>query len=321
MDDPRKEWLEKRRKGCGASDAAAILGLAKKSRVELWGEKTGRIPEDDLQDLEFVQWGNILEEPIAQEVARRTGYELLDPGRFEIVFSKDHPFMHCTLDRIIRPIDARGCGTLSIKCAGEYNRADWEDEPPLWAQAQAQQEMLIHEFEWGLIAPLVGGNKLLLKPIVRNTRFCIMLVESVEEFWAYVQKDEPPPADGTDSTREALRRLYPTASGESIELPLEAYTWAVRLRQAKEQEKEAKANVQLYGNLIQSFLRGATLGLLPPITEDTPADVRMALTMLPVGFEGYTLKNQHRDGYPVAACDFRVMREQIHKTTSLKWRK
>ena len=45
----RDEWLSVRNKGVGGSDAAVAVGLSQyKSPLELWLEKTGRKPADDL---------------------------------------------------------------------------------------------------------------------------------------------------------------------------------------------------------------------------------------------------------------------------------
>ncbi|MCM1277019.1 MAG: YqaJ viral recombinase family protein, partial [Lachnospiraceae bacterium] len=45
---PYEEWLEFRKKGVGGSDAAVVCGISKyKSPVELWMEKTNRMPPQE----------------------------------------------------------------------------------------------------------------------------------------------------------------------------------------------------------------------------------------------------------------------------------
>jgi len=61
----RAEWLEQRRQGIGASDAAVILGLTKwKSPMGLYAEKTGLVPMGQ-EETDLLEWGNRLEPVIA----------------------------------------------------------------------------------------------------------------------------------------------------------------------------------------------------------------------------------------------------------------
>lgn len=52
------EWLERRGKTIGGSDASAIVGLNPyKTNVELWLEKTGRVQHEDIGNKPYVQYG------------------------------------------------------------------------------------------------------------------------------------------------------------------------------------------------------------------------------------------------------------------------
>ena len=51
MDNNRKQWLEERKAGIGASDAAAIIGMNPwKTNIQLWQEKTGEVEPEDISD-------------------------------------------------------------------------------------------------------------------------------------------------------------------------------------------------------------------------------------------------------------------------------
>ena len=55
----RAEWLEARKDGLGASDAAALLGLSPwKTNVHLWEEKCGLAIPEDIGDKPYVRYGN-----------------------------------------------------------------------------------------------------------------------------------------------------------------------------------------------------------------------------------------------------------------------
>jgi predicted phage-related endonuclease len=126
--------------------------------------------------------------------------------------------------------------------------------------------------------------------VPRNERFISYLIEREEEFWHRVQTGNPPPADGSDSTREVLNRLYPSDSGESISLAPELADKAEQRRNLKAQIKAMETAVQTIDNEIKAAIGEASLGLF--------ADG-----------SGFSWKSQHRDSYTVAACDYRVLRE------------
>ena len=77
-DMSREAWLDVRKQGIGASDAAAAVGISPyQSPLELWMIKTGRdgdMPKPDPDDDSSpMYWGNILEPIVAQHYTRRSG--------------------------------------------------------------------------------------------------------------------------------------------------------------------------------------------------------------------------------------------------------
>jgi len=287
----REIWLEQRKNGLGGSDAAVILGLSPwKSPLALWSEKTGLVEPEDIGALEYVEWGNILEEPIAKKYSEVTGRKLVDHGRYLIFKSPIHPFMFCTPDREIVPIDDRGPGELSIKTAGAYKEHDWEEEPPLMYQAQLQHELIVRELLWGSFAVLIGGQKFRWCDQDRNEDLCSYILEKEEEFWDQVQREDPPPADASDSTKEVLLRLYPQDTGESVALSPDALDWAEKRSSLKQEEKRIKSELQEVDNLIKAAIGDATFGVLPDGS-------------------GFKWAQQKRAGYTVQPTEFRVLRE------------
>jgi predicted phage-related endonuclease len=336
----RASWLQARLQGIGGSEACIVLGLTKKSWLELWGEKLQLIEPDSFEDLEYIKWGNILEDPIAQEVSARTGRRIIDHGRFAIAFSEKYTFMHCTIDRempypglyvdavpnVLMP-PGFGPGSLSIKSAGEYRREDWDEGPPLWAQVQVQHELIVHDWQWGTIAALIGGNKLRFYDVVRNENFCATLIEREREFWQYVIEQKQPPPDASESTRAALGKMHPRDDGSIIDLPLDSYEWADLLRKAKEDEKEAQVRAQAAKNLIIYHIGKASVGLLPDVqhlSDDQLAEMRpelkQAIERAPSNIIAFSYRGQSSRSREIV----RVLREEKSRpmpdTTFKKWR-
>ena len=286
----REKWLENRRSGIGGSDAAVILGISPwKSALELWTEKTGLLVPEDISEREYIKWGNILEDPIAQEYVVETERTLIDHGRFALRRHPERDWQHCTIDREILPIDDRGPGSLSIKTAIEYKLADWEEGAPLPYQAQLQHELSVLGWQWGSFAVLIGGNKFRWCDTECNHDFISFLIEKEEEFWDRVQRGNPPDPDASDSAKETLQRLFPKDSGETIELPEEASDWASRLLDIKVAVKELQDEEQHLQNNIRASIGEATFGLIP-------------------GGGRYSWKWQSRKAYSVAENEFRVLR-------------
>ena len=89
----REEWLDRRRKSIGGSDAAGIVGLSKwASPFSVWADKTGRAPEKE--DTEAMRQGRDLEDYVArwmEETGKRV-YRL--PA---MLYNPLYPFAHAML--------------------------------------------------------------------------------------------------------------------------------------------------------------------------------------------------------------------------------
>lgn len=220
----RQAWLAERRTGLGASDVAAIFGVSPyKSALALYHEKRGDI-EVPIAEQEALYWGRVLQDPIAVRYAHETrrGLEITDP--YAIRRHPTHPHILATLDAIgtpqtnAEPTPAPGPGVVEIKNAGFFKREEWRDEPPLVFLIQAQHQMFVTGTQWASVAALVGGTQFFWADISRHDGFIERLVTACNVFWARVQNGDPPPADGSESTRELLKQLYPKTNGEFVTL-------------------------------------------------------------------------------------------------------
>jgi putative phage-type endonuclease len=315
----REDWLKTRLDTLGSSDAPAVLGLSRfKSGLELFTEKTERlVPKPVGRE---ARWGQLLEPVCADEFTVETGLALVRPTA--IYRHPERKWMTANPDRFIDYEDERGLGILEIKTASAFHASAWADDPPLDYQVQLQHQLCVTGLMRGRFAVLIGGQRFEFTPdegeILRSEKFCSWLIEKEEEFWDCVQRGIPPKPDGSDSAKETLLRLYPKDNGQGVELSIDAYEFAARLRAAKERKRTAEKEIQECQNRITAMIGEATLGVLPAIDGESlatlPQSLQDAIANTPEGLIGLTWRHQHRDSYSVAAVDYRVLREEKHKT-------
>jgi putative phage-type endonuclease len=258
----REDWLARRSYGIGASESAAILGLSPfMSPYALWAKKCGLV--EDTEQSEFQKWGNILEPAICEEYAAQTSRRIIDHGRYAVRKSETCPVMLCTLDREVHADNKDGPGCMDAKNVGAYRLDEWKDGAPLYYQVQLQHQMEVTGWRWGSLACLIGGNTFRWCDVERNEAFIELLRRKCVEFWRLVETRTPPEVDGTASTAETLRKLFPKDSGETVALPGEAVHWDHEYAQACEEiagatqrKDEAKAKLIV-------ALGEATFGVLP----------------------------------------------------------
>lgn len=210
----REDWLQVRKSGIGASDAAAAVGLSPyQSQLELWLTKTDRdttLPKPDPDDTtEPVFWGTILEPIVAASYTKRTGNRV---RRVNAVLQHPSiPFMLANIDREI--VGVPGVQILECKTAGEFGSRLWRDGVPEYVQLQVQHQLAVTGKQAADVAVLLCGQKLEVHRVARDDELIARLIALEAQFWQYVTSDTPPPADGSESADRALRCLYPGTGG------------------------------------------------------------------------------------------------------------
>jgi putative phage-type endonuclease len=187
------DFLEARRDGIGSSDLGTIMGNSQYgTRIELWQDKTRRVPVDS-NDTEEQNWGRLLEEPIAREFARRECGQLMSVPY--ILASKAEPWKRASIDFVM----VSAFGPEIVECK---NLRFGFDTLPAWRRAQVQWQMDVTGLERGHVVVLLSGMKLddpfTVEP---HPEFSASINAQAEEFWAYVQLDEEPPPMAADIRR------------------------------------------------------------------------------------------------------------------------
>lgn len=219
QDLSREQWLDVRRRGIGSSDAAAAVGLNPyKSRLELWMEKTGRgdlLPQPDPNDDGSpLYWGTLLEPVVAAHYTKRTGHRVRRVNA--VLQHPEHPWMLANLDREV--VATPEVQILECKTAGINGARLWKEGVPEYVQLQVLHQLAVTGKAAADVAVLVGGQELRIHRIERDEALIQRLIELEAQFWEFVQDDQAPPADGSDSADQALRCLYPQDSGTVVDL-------------------------------------------------------------------------------------------------------
>lgn len=215
----RQDWLQVRKQGIGSSDAAAAVGLNPyKSRLELWLEKTGRdehLPKTDPNDDSSpMYWGTLLEPIVAAHYTRRTGNRLRRVNA--VLQHPEHPWMLANIDREV--VGAADVQILECKTAGIHGSRLWSEGVPEYVQLQVMHQLAVTGKAVADVAVLMGGQELKIYRIERNATLIEQLIDLEQAFWSHVERDVPPPADGSDSADLALRTLYPQDTGSVVDL-------------------------------------------------------------------------------------------------------
>lgn len=202
-------WLAARRKGLGASEAAAAVGLSKWMFNDTLARiKLGLEEPEDLSGNPAVERGKALEPIIRAAVAvDHPEWEIVYGGAFDIVRRPDEPWYLSTLDGRIRVRDTGRWGILEIKTGGILSAAAaaaWRGQVPENYFCQVLHQMnswpeadFVHVVARLDCADSATGQ-------TRSTReFTFGREENADqmewlhgrerEFWSYIERGEVPP--------------------------------------------------------------------------------------------------------------------------------
>lgn len=287
----REAWLEGRRKFIGSSDARAILGhgYAGENALAVYADKVSDEPRRiSGSQASLFEAGNELEAAILKLFSTRTGKAV---NRYEVPSTHLHPtipFIAASLDGWIEGED--GFESVEAKFVNSHMAHEWRGEhAPLKHAIQTQFQLLVTQWKRGHVVGLVDGE-LIVFTVERNDKFCEWLTERVEQFWAnHIVPRVPPQPDGSDSSAEAIRRLFPEDNGEMIDLPTTFDELVAKLDRIKAREKKLEEMRGELENRLMLAMGEASYGLL--------TDGRCV-----------SLKLQERRGYYVQPTSFRVLR-------------
>lgn len=267
----RAEWLLERKKSLGGSDMGAVLGLNPwASPYSVWAEKTGKVP--DKEENEAMRLGRDLEDYVCHRFMEVSGLKV---QRHNYILRNDNlPCIHANVDRL----NLRDKFGLEAKTASALNASKFTGgEFPGSYYAQCVTYLAVTEYKRWYLAALVLGKEFHVYQMTRiENDVCPEWCDSsvyvspqeiealgivARDFWRdHVEKDVPPPVDGTAATSEALGRIM-NRSNEQKHVDLTGIQATVRayLKLAAE-NKERNELMEKYANQIKTYLGDAAGG-------------------------------------------------------------
>lgn len=252
----REEWLALRDGYIGGSEAGAVVGLNHfVSPWSLWAEKTGAIPrfEGNLA----TEVGTYLEEFVAKKFSEETGKKV-KRCNFSLVNDK-YPWAIANIDREVVGEDAG----LEIKTTSELSMKRFKNgEYPEQYYAQCVHYMAVTGKARWYLAVLIGNRDFRIFEIERDEAEIQALMDAEQTFWNdYVKTGNPPPADGTTATTDAMASMY-SQGDEAIQVDITGLEQTLRdykeLTESIKQMEEAK---EACANTIKAALGEATEGI------------------------------------------------------------
>ena len=264
------EWLQARNKSIGGSDAAAVLGLSKyKSPFALWAEKTGKVIPEDISDKEAVRLGNDLEQYVADRWMEATGKKVRRENN--ILINEEYPFAHANIDRAVIGEHAG----LECKTTSDWNKVKQlraGEVPPEW-YCQCCHYLAVTGAERWYLACVAFGAGFFCFTIERNQAEVDALVAAESDFWELVTSNTQPALDGSESSQEAVKAMYPDSSDRQIDLTgLAASILTVELLQQR--IKEAETTMEKHKSLICNAMQDADKGIYGDYTVSWKTQVR-----------------------------------------------
>ncbi|WP_181785381.1 YqaJ viral recombinase family nuclease [Streptomyces phytophilus] len=295
-DADRDQWLAARRDGIGSSDVPAILGVADlSSPLKVWHDKRG----DDVDDAgDAAHWGNVLEEPVAREWARRNR-SVIEP--IGLTARDGAQWMRCTLDRHViecpLPETRREICALEVKTRSAFKSAQWHAGCPDDVLAQILWQLAVTGYGHMHYAVLIGGNDY-RQGVVRAAAYEELtsdIIAAAERFWTgHVLPSVPPTDHGTADAAERLyRKLHPTRDGiaeadqHDVIAAVDAYETA-RLAEsdAKRVKKDARAEMlRLLGRARAAAVGGEVAYSLEPTAGRPAVDLALLAERWPDAYE------------------------------------
>lgn len=251
--------VARRRHTLGASEVAAAVGLSRfKTPLELWVQKTtGAVSEEQPR----TEAGHRFEEVIANWYAELEGAELVTPPT---LVHPSEPWISCTPDRLW----TNAKRATQIKLVGVNMWHEWDgdnfadggqswwryaiDGAPKLERIQVEWEMLVLEQTHGIAEiDLVAmtGTDLRVYRLQPDLELRAMLLVEARKFWGCVERDEPPPVDGSESWKDFLNRRFPhnvrvelDPMPDDVEQAARAYLKASEIAERAEKAKAQRRN-------------------------------------------------------------------------------
>ena len=207
----REEWLEARKKGIGASEAACVIGMNPwKTNQQLFDEKIGAVKPEDISDKPCVDYGKKAEEHIRELFKLDYPQYSVGYSEFEMIANrKNQPWLFATLDGFIVEKDEKGnsrLGILEIKTTEILNPSQWDkwdNKVPDYYYCQILHQFLATGYDFAILRADIRYHKdgelrhtmrdYFFSPEISDTKSDMdYLLKEEIKFWNCVQQGKRP---------------------------------------------------------------------------------------------------------------------------------
>ena len=253
----KQEWLEERKTYIGGSDLGSILGINNfRTELDVYFEKTSEgVAEDTASEAAY--WGTVLEDVVAAEYAKRTGFKIEKPAG--LIRHKQYPFIACNLDYWV--IDNEGKShILECKTANQMKVTCWGEEGTNQIPESYLYQVAYYAAITGVprvdIAVLIGGQDFRIYRYDKDETMEQKLIRVAQKFWNnHVLAGVPP----KPRTQEDATKLYPKANGLEVRADDIVLTKVQVLQDLKAREKTLAEEIKELQLYIKNYMQDGEL--------------------------------------------------------------
>ncbi len=228
----RTEWLGKKVRRIGSSDARAIFGCGYEGESELtvWERMVHGIrPSRTAADIDLMNEGNVMEPAIIKMFSTKNDeWEVEKTRGFDLIVNPEYPDLCCTLDAIATHKVTGKKVVVEAKNEQNGNWYDYKDDDgnetvPVKHLVQVQHQLICTGWEGGYLVALVRG-RYVQRWIPRNEELISEMIKTYARFMNDVRTQTRPNVDGAIVYQSA----YANAKKEEAKYVGKAVSDAVR---------------------------------------------------------------------------------------------
>lgn len=221
--------------------------------ANVWLTKTGQQEIEDISDVEAVQWGLRLQEPIARAVGDRLQVRLkeLDIEGTHVTL----PWMRSHFDFVSE--DNRTLYEIknyNLHARSKFGEDGSQDVPPA-DMAQCIHEAAVFNVQVVNLCVLFGGQELCIYPINVDDALKQAMIDQEAKLWAHIQTRQPPEA--TDP--EDLRRIFRQDDGQIKIANSEVEAACIKLRIIKNTITNLEDQEKILTGMVQAWMSTASV--------------------------------------------------------------
>jgi hypothetical protein len=218
---------------------------------EVYAEKIGAKPFDDLSNVELVQMGLVMQEPIMREFARRNQIAFKDAD-----YALYHPrekWMASHFDYISED----GKTLYEVKNLGVHQRKKYGDngstDVDLGYRVQCLHEATVHQIEAVVLVVCFGGQEICGYPQTFSADLMDVHLREMAEFWGRIQARSFDP----ETMGDAARLVYRQDDGNKLIATQSLEHASMQLKALKTQIKDLEAQEVRWQQAIQGYMMEA----------------------------------------------------------------